>query len=239
MALPHNAPGSISLSRPQPWVLPDRGLAVFYGQGYGQGHGDSYGHVYGHAGGHAAGHGDVSKLFHYFLPRIVAQGKRALCLDGGNRFDSLLIARFARERSCPASVFNRLLRVSRAFTCFQLTELLARTPRLLRDFSADFLIVTVLPDLYFDEDVREPEAIASFQRALEALREIRKLPLATSVFTDAASFQTPRRKLFAQLVAQADSVSRFEEEEGKSVLHSEKSAPQLPQVPDQERSPKS
>jgi hypothetical protein len=173
-----------------PWTLPETGLAVFHG------------------------HPDVPRLFHYFLPRLVAQGKPVLCLDGANRFDPLLIARFARERDVEAAVFNKRLRVARAFTCFQLTELLARTPRLLEKFSARVLIVTALPDLYFDEDVREREAAVSFRRALEALRILRPLPLATAVFTDATSFETPRKTLFAQLLAQADQVSRFAVTEG-------------------------
>jgi len=177
-------------SKPAPWRLPETGLAVFHG------------------------HPDVPRLFHYFLPRLVSQGKPVLCLDGANRFDPLLIARFARERDTEAAVFNKRLRVARAFTCFQLTELLARAPRWLEKFPARVLIVTALPDLYFDEDVREREAMASFSRALEALRVLRSLPLVTAVFTDAASFETPRKSFFAQLLAQADQVSRFAVEEG-------------------------
>jgi hypothetical protein len=181
---------SESSSTRMPWALPETGLAVFHG------------------------HPDVPRLFHYFLPRLVAQGKPVLCLDGANCFDPLLIARFARERDVEAAVFNKRLRVSRAFTCFQLTELLARTPRLLEKFSARVLIVTALPDLYFDEDVREREAAVSFRHALEALRILRPLPLVTAVFTDATSFQTPRKSLFAQLLAQADQVSRFAVQDG-------------------------
>jgi len=176
------------------WTLPDRGLAVFHG------------------------HPDVPRLFHYFLPRLIAQEKPVLCLDGANRFDPLLIARFSRERHLDAAVFNRRIRVARAFTCFQLTELLARAPRLLEKFPAQAVVVTALPDLYFDEDVREHQAGASFRRALEALAVLRALPLVTAVFTDAASFQTPRRAFFAQLVAQSDSVSQFIEQEGRLAL---------------------
>lgn len=184
IAVPESSPARM------PWTLPETGLAIFHG------------------------HPDVPRLFHYFLPRLVAQGKPVLCLDGANRFDPLLIARFARERDVEAAVFNKRLRVSRAFTCFQLTELLARTPRLLEKFSARVLIVTALPDLYFDEDVREREAAVSFRRALEALRILRPLPLVTAVFTDATSFETPRKSLFTQLIAQADQVSRFAVQDG-------------------------
>jgi len=185
-------------SSPTTWTLPESGLAIFHG----------------HAG--------VPRLFHYFLPRLIAQGKSVLCLDGANRFDPLLIARFARQRDRQTPAFNERLRVARAFTCFQLTELLARVPRLLRNFPANVLIVTALPDLYFDEDVREREATASFHRALEALRILRETPLTTAIFSDATSFQTPRRQFFSYLVAHADCVSRFAEEDGRLSLVGEK-----------------
>lgn len=175
------------------WTLPDRGISVYYS------------------------HPDVPRLFHYFLLRLLAQEKPALCFDGANRFDPLLIARFSRERHLDG-ISNRRIRVARAFTCFQLTELLVRAPRLLEKFPAQAVVVTALPDLYFDEDVREREAGASFRRALEALAVLRARPLVTAVFTDAPSFQTPRRAFFAQLVAQSDSVSQFIEREGRLAL---------------------
>ena len=197
---PYAATGNAS--QPMPWRLPETGLAVFHG------------------------HPDVPRLFHYFLPRLVMQGQPVLCLDGANRFDPLLLARFAREREVEPGIFNQRVRVSRAFTCFQLTELLVRAPQWLEKFAARVLVVTALPDLYFDEDVREREAAASFRRALEALRVLRPLPLAVAVFTDATSFETPRKNFFTQLVAQADQVSWFAVKEGgKLALVGEKFAP--------------
>jgi hypothetical protein len=191
-----------------PWALPEQGLAVLHG------------------------HPDVPRLFHYFLPQLIAQARPVLCLDGANRFDPLLIARFARERGVEAAVFNQRIRVARAFTCFQLTELLVRAPRWLEKFPARALVVTALPDLYFDEDVREREAAASFQRALEALRALqRQRALATAVFCDAGSFQTPRKRFFAQLLGQADQVSRFVLEEGDHLaLVGEKFSRQVPRA---------
>ena len=155
------------------------------------------------------GRPETPRLFHYFLPRLLAEGKQVLCLDGANRFDPLLIARLARQRGIETAEFNRRIRVARAFTCFQLTELLARVPRLLEKFAADALIVTALPDLYFDEDVRERDAGVAFRHALDALRALRPLPLGVAVFSDATSFETPRRAMFGQLAAQATELWRF------------------------------
>jgi hypothetical protein len=188
---------ALSAVSPPTWDLPNKGLSVFHGSP------------------------ETLRLFHYFLPRAILQGKQVLCLDGANRFDPLLIARFARERKLDPSEFGRRIRIARAFTCFQLTELLVRLPLLLRAFPAQIAIVTALPDLFFDEDVREREAIASFQRALQALKAA---PLPVAVFTAANSSHSSRRPLFQQVIAEADHVFRFAESAGPA-LPSRKSAP--------------
>jgi hypothetical protein len=182
-------------------MLPPSGLAVFYGRP------------------------ETPRLFHYFLPRLLEEGKQILCLDGANRFDPLLIARLARQRApgLPGSgvavaEYNRRIRVARAFTCFQLTELLVRVPRLLRNFAADALIVTALPDLYFDEDVRERDAGVAFRHALDALQALRSLPLSVAIFSDAPSIETPRRAMFGQLAAQATELWRFALDGGSGKL---------------------
>ena len=176
------APLALPLPKRKPWTLPASGLAVFYGRP------------------------ETPRLFHYFLPRLLSEGKQVLCLDGANRFDPLLIARLARQRGREVAEFNRRIRVARAFTCFQLTELLVRVPRLLDKFAAAALVVTALPDRYFDEDVRESDAGVAFRHALDALRP---LPLGVAVFSDATSFETPRRAMFRQLAAQATELWRF------------------------------
>lgn len=181
------------------WTLPARGVAVFHGcpQAY--------------------------KLSHYFLPRVLLEGKSVLYLDGANRFDPLLLMRLARQHEHGTQEFNRNIRVARAFTCFQLTELLARVPQFLIGFAASALIVTGFPELYFDEDVREREARVSFCSALAAMSALRLLPLGVALFSDATSFQTPRRGMFQQLVSQASHVWRFDlEGNGKLRLTGEK-----------------
>jgi hypothetical protein len=161
---------------------------------------------------------ETLRLFHYFLPQAIREGKSVLCLDGANRFDPLLIA-----RRMELAELGRGIRVARAFTCFQLTELLTRVPRLLRTFPAQTVIVTAFPDLYFDEDVREREAISSFGRALQALRAA---PLPVAVFTDATSSASSRRMLFQHLIAKAEHVFQFTEQETGLALLCERTAPQ-------------
>jgi hypothetical protein len=206
MNLPVALSSADGQSSPMPWVLPRRALTLYYGCP------------------------EMPRLSHYFLPRILLNQGRVLYLDGANQISPLLIARFARERGLDPSAFNTLIRVSRAFTCFQLTELIRRVPKILEAFAADVLIVTALPDLFFDEDVRDREARASFEHALEGLLEIAMLPISIAVFSDATSFKTKRRDFFHELCKQASQVLRVEARSGSELSFScEKTAPRLSQ----------
>lgn len=212
-------PGIVS-APPQPWRLPERGLALFHGPG------------------------ETARLSHYFLPRLLAAGKNVLMLDGANAADPRLLERLARQRGIAFSEFSQRIRIARAFTCFQLTELVARVPQFLADFPAQALIVTAFPDLYFDEDIRDWDARVAFERALRDLghwaggrgfnpagnaapQEYKKDemalsaaglkprpsggPLAVAIFSSAADFSPSpaRRQFFARVAAAAGAVWRF------------------------------
>ena len=210
------APSSPSGSLSQPWRLPEQGLAVFHGARH------------------------TPRLSHYFLPRLALEGKRILFLDGANCVDPRLMARLAERRGMPFAQFNRQIVLARAFTCFQLTELIARVPQFLAEFPAQVVIVTAFPELYFDEDVRPADAAAAFQQALGFLRrtawgknEIRNSKLETgecdtefrfssfafrasspavALFSAATEFQPPpgRTRFFAQTCAAATELWKFQ-----------------------------
>ena len=205
MSLPIVSTKTERPTTPSPWVLFDRALTVFYGCP------------------------EMPRLSHYFLPRLLFAKKQILYLDGANQISPLLLARFARERGAEPSSVNSLIRVARAFTCFQLTELVRRVPKTLERFCADVLIVTALPDLYFDEDVRDREARASFEHALEGLRNVAPLSLSIAVFSDATSFKTKRRDFFQRLRNQAEHVVKVESSpDSKLSFTREKNTPLLP-----------
>lgn len=175
---------------PKPWTLPACGLAVFHGAA------------------------DTARLSHYFLPRLLLQGKRVLMLDGANCADPRLLERLARQRGVPFAEFNRQVEIARAFTCFQLTELIARVPQLLADFPAQVLIVTAFPELYYDEDVRDWDARVAFERALASLRgwSVSRGALAIALFSSAATFMPSpaRRRFFEKTCGAAAEVWRFD-----------------------------
>src|SRR6267378_2388820 len=186
MNLPIASSNAGKLPSPNPWLLPKRALTLYYGCP------------------------EMPRLSHYFLPRVLLEQKRILYLDGANQISPLLVARFARQRGLDPAIFNCLIRVSRAFTCFQLTELIRRVPKFVETFDANVLIVTALPDLFFDEDVRDREARTSFEHALEGLGNLTPLSLSIAVFSDATSFKTKRRDFFQRLRNQAEHVVKVE-----------------------------
>jgi hypothetical protein len=173
----------------RPWTLPPQGLALF--------HGDK----------------DTARLSHYFLPRLLLQGKRVLMLDGANCADPRLLERLAGQRRVPFEQFSRQIQIARAFTCFQLTELIARVPQLLTDFPAEVLMVTAFPELYFDEDVRDWNAQVAFEQALANLRRLTgpSLPLTIGLFSSATTFMPSpaRRRFFEKVCAVGSEVWQF------------------------------
>jgi hypothetical protein len=87
------------------------------------------------------------------LTALAAQGHEPRVFDGGNRFDGYFVARMARRFTSnsgpldPHAILNRI-RLSRAFTCFQLAELIENTP-----ISPEPLFVLDLLSTFYDESV--------------------------------------------------------------------------------------
>jgi len=87
------------------------------------------------------------------LTALAAQGHELRVFDGGNRFDGYFVARMARRFTSgsspidPHAILNRI-RLSRAFTCFQLAELIENTP-----VSSEPLFVLDLLSTFYDESV--------------------------------------------------------------------------------------
>jgi len=174
-------------SLPRPWTLPRRGLAVFYGCE------------------------EAPRLAHYFLPGLYLSRRRVLFVDGANCFNPLLLARLARSRRISSAQLNESIRVARAFTCFQLEELIRRLPDALARFPAQVAVITGLPDLFYDEDISNFDAAASYRKTLAVLARLRELPVATAVFSGRALPRpaAARAGFFSQLERQAEQVWRF------------------------------
>jgi len=183
--------------------------------------------------------GQAARLAHYFLLGALLRGERALFLDAANCFNPHRLARLClMSYGGQAEMMRRLgrqpeellarVRLSRAFTCFQLAELVERVPAAARRWGARCVFVTGVPEIFDDEELEAAEAQRVFLRALEGMRRWRvverDLQLSTLVFTSVLTpLRTLRRWLEAQLERAADGVYRFEETpEGLAVRGREK-----------------
>lgn len=164
----------------------------------------------------SGGHPQSARLAHYFLLSALLRGERALFLDAANCFNPHRLAEMARRLGREPEELLARVRLSRAFTCFQLAELVDRVPAAARRYGARCLFLTGVPDIFDDEELPADEARRVFARALEGMRRWRAgqrtLPLSTLVFT---AVSTParalHRRLSGQLERAADDVFRFQE----------------------------
>lgn len=98
---------------------------------------------------------------------LAARGRRVRLFDGGNRFDGYFVARLARRLGVhPGAALGRL-RLSRAFTCFQLAELVENAPA-----EPEPLIVLDLLATFYDESVPLRESERLLETTLAHLRRL-------------------------------------------------------------------
>ncbi len=173
-------------------------------------------------------HPQSSRLSHYFLAAPLLRGETVLFLDAANCFDPYRIVALARKwRRFPRDLL-RSIRVSRAFTCFQMAELIERTAAAARGYGSRCVVLTGFPDIFDDEEIPPAEAKSVFSRALSVLRRWRSLRLAALAFSDLPLQPTPLRAwLVRQLAREATAVYRFEETVTGLVLRNKKT-PVLP-----------
>jgi len=97
------------------------------------------------------------------LTVLAARGHPVRVFDGGNRFDGYFVARLARRLGPePRPILERIL-LSRAFTCFQIAELIENAPPIEPRRPLAALFVLDLLTTFYDESVplRDAERLLS------------------------------------------------------------------------------
>lgn len=172
------------------------------------------------------GHPQSSRLAHYFLAGPLLRREAVLFLDAANCFNPYRLVGFARQCRRSPGEFLRQVRISRAFTCFQLAELIERTPAAARRYGARRIVLTGIPDIFDDEELRATEVGGVFRRTLACLQRWPSRSLTALAFSDACPTEArPRRLglwLHRQLARQAAAVYRLEESPAGLALLAEK-----------------
>lgn len=110
------------------------------------------------------------------LPRPIGLGSSTVFLDGGNSYDPYLISKFAIEHGLQPNDVLRDTRVSRAFTCYQMSYLIHT--KLLAELTltdARLVVASDLMALYCDSELAEKcEGKRIFQKAVARLSQVAK-----------------------------------------------------------------
>lgn len=161
------------------------------------------------------GHPQTVRLAHYFLAPPLLAGETILFLDAANSFNPYWLTAVARclGRTHRAGEFLRQVRISRAFTCYQLAALIERTAGGLASGQARWVFLTGFPDIFDDDDVPRAEAERVLEQSLLRLERLARRA-AVWVFSDpAAGSEARRMRLRAPLLRRAARVYRVEETE--------------------------
>jgi hypothetical protein len=94
-------------------------------------------------------------------------------LDGGNSFDAYFVARLARQwHHAPESILARI-HLSRAFTCYQMNELITRRlSTAIRPFPPATIVCLGFLETFCDEDVPMADAVRLLKSVLARLTEL-------------------------------------------------------------------
>jgi len=136
------------------------------------------------------------------LSAFAARGQRLRVFDGGNRFDGYFVARLLRRLTSDPQAALLRIRLSRAFTCFQLSELIENAPAT----SQEPLFLLELLATFYDESVplRDSERLLA-----TTITHLKRLAAVGPVIVGAREPQTlvkERWALLDRLQAAADTI---------------------------------
>lgn len=144
------------------------------------------------------------------LAASLAESGPLRVLDGGNQFNAYLVARALRSRTVDVQRMLTRIRLARAFTCYQVSALLAS--------EAAVGIPTLVLDLlstFYDENVPLPERWRLLRQCLVHLRRLsRTAPLVVSASPSRVPDAHTERLLDA-LRRSADQVKEIQQPEPK------------------------
>lgn len=143
----------------------------------------------------------ASGLGLYVAARRVCEHLPVRIVCGDNRFDPYVISRFAKAQGLrPADALNAIL-IARAFTAFQLVELVQR----LDGASNDFVIVTGICFAFFDEDLSDNEAARLFYRTFWKLQRLAQSGVSV-LLIESNALPIERRRYFLKDLMQTSEV---------------------------------
>jgi hypothetical protein len=106
------------------------------------------------------------------IAQLAGSGRLVYVVDGDNSFRSYRIARYAREMNLDPHRALAQVQVSRAFTCYQLSEIVERLSRRADTINCAGIVCLGLLGTFYDEDVAFPEAQRLLREVITHLKSL-------------------------------------------------------------------
>ena len=133
-------------------------------------------------------------------------GSPVYVIDGDNTFRSYLIARYARQMNLDPRLALAKVQVSRAFTCYQLTERVKRLSDQADTAGCAGIVCLGLLGTFYDEDVALPETQRLLQEVIICLKLLSTRWLVVVTVRPPPSKARNRAGLIRALMRQADAI---------------------------------
>ena len=158
----------------------------------------------------------------YITARAACERKQVRVICGDNRFDPYAVSSFAKSRNIyPEDALSSIL-IARAFTAYQMTELIGRIDPLT---SNDLIVITGPCSTFFDEDLSIVDSARLFYRTLWRIVDLARNGM-TLLLAQSEPPKATRRAYFLKdlcyacdVVLRCDSVHTFMlERRGRAAL---------------------
>ena len=152
----------------------------------------------------------------HFAAQMACEYKQSLYLCGDNRFDPYAVARFTKARQkSPEEALRRIL-VARAFTAYQLDELIHR---LNPEAAYRVVIISGVCTAFFDEDVIRNDAARLFYRSLWRLADLARRGLTLLLTQSETPKRSERAHFLNDLCRASDELIRLDGEQAPTLEH--------------------
>jgi hypothetical protein len=155
-----------------------------------------------------------SELIFKPIAQSARLGRLVYVVDGDNSFRSYLIARYAREMNFDPGRTLAKVQVARAFTCYQLTEIVKRLSAHADTASCAGIVCLGLLGTFYDEDVALSEAQRLLQEVIAQLKVLADRCLVLVTVRPPPSKARSRMRLVQALMQQADAVHLRQPDQG-------------------------
>lgn len=146
---------------------------------------------------------------------VSALGRDVVWVDGGNCVDPYELGRICRRFGLDRTEVLDSIRVARAFTAYQLVSLIdERLEDEVRRTGSGMIIVSCLPDMFQDKEMRWSESYQLIKRCVEKLHDLSRRGAATLVTNYGLMKIVQRKSLKNLLYGTADDIVRIENATG-------------------------